>query len=210
MTTSTNTHNDRNSGTSASTAGTAICHAVPCHISYTGPSAGVDIFFNPMTITTSKTTALSNDESNKCESFKPPNSSYQAAMIRGRGLLARCSDDGIDAVCGHVFQVVTDTTPTAIEMNHPDRLRTSSDVTSSLSTPEFSPPQKCLNSIQSFDQYTEWYHEHQTSVIPHPTTDINTRYHRAIEWMNTADCLHAPIPIPIKPSKEGKSEVCSA
>ena len=215
----TSMNNDRIATTTASyTAGTVatICHAVPCHISYNGPSSGVDIFFNPMEIapptgTSSTSTNINNDDTNvaavsnhqsqKSDTLNSDNDSkvsYQAAMVRGRGLLAHCSNDDTDRVCGHVFQVVDDT-PTMMMMamkNHSQEQQ------------QQQPPQKRLQSIQSFDRYVEWYHEHQTSMIPTTTDPSSTRYHRAIEWMNTANCLHDPLPLPIEPSKTLENKVC--
>ena len=185
----TNMDNDRSVATSTSVNGAAICHAVPCHISYTGPSSGIDIFFNPIEIRTDGThVAETNDESNSSETANESKSSFQAAMIRGRGLLAR-SNDETNVVCGHVFQVATEASPRTTTMNHRG------------SNNKDTQPQKYLQSIQTFDRYVEWYHEHQTSMIPSPI-DTNTRYNRAMEWINIAACLHDPLPIPIDASKD--------
>lgn len=199
-------NNEPNTITTSSTTGSAICHAVPCHISYTGPSSGVDIFFNPTDIITPPSTstntntdgtnvAVSNGQSHNSDKLNDSKSSYQAAMIRGRGLLARCSEGDTGRVYGHVVQVVDDVSsslPPMMTMNHHGNNTDESSFESPFSQQG---PQKRLQSIQSFDRYVEWYHEHQTSMIPSPN-DPNTRYHRAMEWMNTANCLHAPLPIP--------------
>jgi hypothetical protein len=194
-------------GTAMSTTSTAICHAVPCHISYTGPSSGIDIFFNPMEISSSSSSKLSTTATTSNDNqVKQSNASYQAATIRGRGLLAHSSNDGTrdaaaaDVVCGHVFQVITDA---AVAPNHHDSTHTNilssiETTTTTTTTGTSSAPQtqKYLQSIRTFDTYVEWYHEHQTCMVPHPMNDVTTRFHRAMEWMNTADCLHTPLPLP--------------
>ena len=209
----TTTGSINNATATTSNIGTAICHAVPCHISYTGPSSGVDIFFNPMEVAPSSTNR-NNDGSHQngtsATLTDSQSTSYQAAMIRGRGLLARCNDRTDDRVCGHVFQVVTDISSSSSSSSPPPMTMTThpdSNTNVSFASQGSQQPQKYLQSIHSFDQYVEWYHEHQTSMIPN-ANDPKTRFHRAMEWIHTANCLHAPIPLPKEPSKESDSIVC--
>jgi len=66
--------------TSSSAAGTTTCHALPCNIDYTG-KAPVDVYFRPA----------------------PVNDEYQAATLRGRGLLAPTSKEDDSQWQGHVL-----------------------------------------------------------------------------------------------------------
>jgi Ribonuclease H2 non-catalytic subunit (Ylr154p-like) len=187
----------------------AICHTMPCRIAYTGPAPGMDTFFNPTNIidTTAPTGTSSAakqvidtsdmevDTTNIHASIEvvpviPHDPTFQAAMLRGRGLLARTCTTSRDmpSVNGHVFQVVTAPSSAMSKYNTNEHPYDSHDQ-------QQQQQEKSLQSIMSFDQYVEWYHEHDTSTIPTSTTST-TRYNRAMEWISTADCLHAPLPIP--------------
>lgn len=139
----------------------ATCHSVPCNISFTGPVPGVDVYFRPIELSTPSTS------DNDVTSTK-----YQAASIRGRGLLTKLDDR--NAVHGHVLKVQ------------------SSSFSSENDPGEFKEV-RGLQSIQSFDRYLEWHHEHQTSVLLNMRND--TKLDRAREWMVTAEALHAPLPV---------------
>lgn len=93
---------------------------------------------------------------------------YQAATFRGRGLLAK-NDVGNSTVKveGRLLQVVSSS---------------SSDT-------------KQLKEVATFDQYTEWYHEHQVQAVEQRATSAN-RWSTALEWMEIAVALHAPLPLP--------------
>jgi Ribonuclease H2 non-catalytic subunit (Ylr154p-like) len=216
MTTKSNHHPEQNTSTSFGSTNSTTCHAVPCHIAYTGPANGIDIYFNPMDIPSTSATpsnavvpttidpTLTND-------IKPADDTnkefhYQAAMIRGRGLLAlrNVDDEHKHKYGGHVFQVVTkNTNHHEQQYNHSNNTTGAADTyTSSIdgtisesSIQQQLKQQQYLQSIQTFDQYVQWYHEHQPSTISTTTLYKNTRLDRAIEWMNTADCLHTPLPI---------------
>jgi hypothetical protein len=168
----------------------AICHAVPCNIGYTGPAPGVDVYFRPVPITNAATKPNDGMDENE------PAPKYQAATIRGRGLLAKLgsSDGNCTKVRGHVFQVKA-CNPGSTHDSVTNRINTNDGIESEL---------RCLQSILSFDQYTEWHHEHQTSVLEQSriavtpgsssTTIKGTKLDRATEWMTVAESLHAPLP----------------
>jgi hypothetical protein len=179
----------------------STCHAVPCHIAYSGPANGIDTYFTPMDITSVVTKG--NPEPTISDRLHKENEKnelcYQAATIRGRGLIAvrNTTDEKLHKYDGHVFQVINkNLTSVEYHNNIKDTI-----------TDDSIHQQKYLQSIQTFDQYVQWYHEHQPSnIVPTSsssssstmggTTTVNTRFDRAIEWIHTADCLHAPTPVP--------------
>jgi hypothetical protein len=136
------------------------CHSVPCDIAYTGPALGVDVYFRPMELPTSSST----DDS--------PNMIYQAASIRGRGLLTKVDDRS--RVHGHVLQVQSSSISSGLDHGEINEIRG-------------------LQSVRSFGRYFEWHHEHQTSVLQNMRSD--SKLDRAREWMETAEVLHAPLPV---------------
>jgi len=144
----------------------ATCHSVPCNICYTGPAPGVDVYFRPLDLSTAP------------HSEETPAISYQAAALRGRGLLAQLDDR--NRVCGRVLKVQS----------------------SFLS--DASKEERGLQSIRSFNRYVEWHHEHQKSVLQNARQ--GSKLHRARDWMVTAEALHAPLPL--DPSDNGSGETC--
>jgi hypothetical protein len=113
----------------------------------------VDVYFQPALIPITTTTTNCHHEADDAAPAK-----YQAAMLRGRGLLAK-SDDHHPQVRGRVFEIQGD------DNNE-------------------------LKEIMRFDKLIEWHHEHLTSAIEKK----NNRVQTALDWMEVAQALHAPIP----------------
>ena len=95
---------------------------------------------------------------------------YQAATFRGRGLLARCPDTEGDK--SKKFQGLV------------------------LSNHNNDGGQQQLQTVQTFDSLIEWHHEHFTSAVDQKPSRLQT----AVDWLETASALHAPIPVPKKNS----------
>jgi Ribonuclease H2 non-catalytic subunit (Ylr154p-like) len=149
----------------------ATCHSVPCNIAYTGPAPGVDVYFRPMDLPTPSTAGDASTVR------------FQAAAIRGRGLLTKLDDRNV--VNGHVLKVKSNSCSSEIDPGEVKEVRG-------------------LQSIRSFDRFLEWHHEHQTSVLQNMRS--SSKLDRAREWMQTAEALHAPLPI--KTSNNGLAETC--
>jgi hypothetical protein len=49
-----------------------------------------------------------------------------------------------------------------------------------------------LKEIARFGTLTEWQHEHQTAAVQ----GKESRLKNAMDWMQTASVLHAPLPVP--------------
>jgi len=132
------------------------CHALPCNIEYTG-KAPVDVYFRPAPI-------IHDEERGDGEQ---QHSSFQAATLRGRGLLAEnCSDPNM-VVHGRLLSVID---------GHggadPNKKQ-----------------QRVLETVATFDRLTEWHHEHLVQ------TKKESRLRTALDWMETAAALHTPLPV---------------
>jgi hypothetical protein len=97
---------------------------------------------------------------------------YQAASIRGRGLLTKVDDRSL--VHGHLMKVQSSSISSRLDHGEIKEVRG-------------------LQSVRSFGRYLEWHHEHQTSVLQNMRRE--SKMDRAREWMETAEALHAPLPV---------------
>jgi hypothetical protein len=146
------------------------CHALPCNIDFSG-KAPTDVYFRPTKVVDDHTNEAAEVKNGKGTSVFPQ---YQAATFRGRGLLAiQNNDDGpssTQALEGRFLQV--------------------GDASSTNPNEE-----QIIQQVAQFSQMTEWYHDHDlTSVEQKSSRPENSRVQTAMDWIETAEALHAPIP----------------
>jgi hypothetical protein len=113
--------------------------------------------------------------------FRPtalPDGKFQAATFRGRGLLANAPvEEGSmndnesntnPSLNGYLFEIV------------------SAEV-----------GEKQLRSVASFDRFTEWHHEHHLNTVAQKESASQgcTRLGNALDWIEIATALHAPLPV---------------
>jgi Ribonuclease H2 non-catalytic subunit (Ylr154p-like) len=150
------------------------CHALPCSIDYSGKAPVAD-YFRPAPIDGGDGTL------------------YQAATLRGRALLARVRhhvhlEDNTTSHQPVVVQgVVLQKAAKLGNTNKNNSSGSAAGTTTSVMTP-----------LCAFDKFTEWHHEHLTAILDYQATDSTTRLTRAMEWMEVASALHAPLPVPAR------------
>jgi len=145
-------------GAAASTSTT--CHALPCNIDYTG-KAPVEVYFRPAPV-------LVQGESGDDEAQQPPK--YQAATLRGRGLLASAVNNSVGG----------------------SSAGSSCQIQGCVLAKDDSGQQ--LKTVTHFETLTEWHHEHSPVALAQKESRLRT----AVDWLETAAALHAPIPVPFK------------
>lgn len=141
------------------------CHILPCSLDFTGP-APVRRYFQPQTLQSRRSSSSSSSTGD---------APVQAAQFRGRGLLAGPAV----AVSGQVWELE-------------DRRDDSN------------PGGTAITCLAQFSHVTEWQHAHLVEQVqqqqqqqqqPTLVRSDGNRVQRALEWMELAAALHAPLPV---------------
>jgi len=195
------------------TSTTKECHILPCKIDYSGKVSDY-IYFHPQTLEAYQDQNTYNAGDSTGDSAS--SASFRAAQFRGRGLLS-CNVLGASNIGQNDKDKdedkdknsKTDDGDADENDNYNDESNKSnagiSDHDNSLQGRLLTVKKsnkKSSSEIQvigSFDQFTEWYHEHQPEKVLETSTkqrnakvDITSR---AKEWCQIAYTLHRPIPV---------------
>lgn len=223
-TATTGTNATANATTTATTTATTdcsmnrrtVCHELPCRIAYSG-AAPVAAYFHPTPII-SIPPPLSPQPPPPLD---PPQ--WQAATVRGRGLIARANplsfaEYRANAADGTTGMATVTTTPPpppstgmgmgmgiqgcVFQQQQPKNTTLSSSFSSSSTV--------VLQRIEAFDAVTEWQHEHSihsnNSIHSNTSTTASqqSRWNQALDWIAVAAALHEPLPQPIPSSSSQK------